>query len=219
MVGNARIFNPQQASKYLESLTNNQQLATLIRYNHELDWSSNRGLQPDEVKLVASKCRDLELQTLYELALNTIQNEGESTLLASNGNNDAAMPRSESTTLRKSYVLYAEKKNGLYNFLAAYAVQTKEYDSTKITAAKCAAFFTSIGLGASLGTLYGPVGSVVGGAVGTIGGVAAISAVNHKAYEDYRKEMPEAVFAYIFRELQEKQVLTISDNKFALRQN
>ena len=217
MAVNARIFNPQQATQYLESLRNNQQLTTLIRYNHELDWTSNRGLQSDEVKLVAGKCRDLDLRTLYEQALNTVKNDGESILLASDGTNDACMSRAESNTLRKSNVLYAEKKDGLYNFLAAHAVQTKEYDWTKIMAAKCAAFFSSIGLGAGVGTLCSPVGTMVGGAFGAIGAVAAISAVSYKAQEDYRKEMPEAVFAYIFKELQEKQVLIIRENTFALR--
>ena len=221
MESNTRIFNPLQASMYLESLRRDQKLMTLIRYNHQFDWNKNEGLKRDEVKMVASRCRDLELRKLYELALETLTNNDQSTLLASNGsNNDVPQPN----TLRKSYVLYAEQRDDEYNIVAASAIQTKELDWGKTATVALTTFLASASagavIGAAAGSLIGPVGSFVGGVVGgSVGGAAGASGVAGKAICDYRQIMPEAVYAYVLQELQEKQILQITDDKMTLQPN
>ncbi|CAF1292817.1 unnamed protein product [Adineta steineri] len=221
MESNTRIFNPHQASMYLESLRRDQNLMTLIRYNHQFDWNKNEGLKRDEMEKIASRCYDLELRKLYDLALETLTDNDQSTLLASNdGNNDPP----QSNTLRKSYVLYAEKRDDKYNIVSASAIQTKELDWSKTMTAGLTAFLASVGagaiIGAAAGSAIGPVGSFVGGVLGgSVGGAAGASGVAGKAYHDYHQIMPEAVYAYVLQELQEKQILQISNNKLALQSN
>lgn len=221
MDSKARVFNPYQASVYLESLRKNQNLMTLVHCNHQFDWTKSEGLQRDELKRLASRCRDSELRELYELALETLKDNNQSTLLASNGDSNHA---SASNLLRKSHVLYAEKENDKYNIIAANTVQTKEIDWEKVTAAGFTSSLVSaglgIGIGALLGSTIGFAGTFIGGVVGgSVGGLVGASGVASKVYHDYSQGMPEAVYAYIFQELQEKQVLCIDDNRFTLRRN
>ncbi|UJR29484.1 hypothetical protein I4U23_010696 [Adineta vaga] len=221
MNGNARIFNPLEASKYLEKLESDKKLGTLIRYNHKFDWSKNEGLEENEVKIMANRCQSKELKGLYESALKTLTNNDQSTLLVNDGNNN---DMSQSNRLRKSYVLYAERKNDKFNIVAASAIQTKEFDWEKIKTMGLTSLlgFTAIGtgIGAAIGSFAGPAGTLAGSVVGgSIGGAVSASGMVGKVYSDYQQQMPEAVYAYIFQELQEKHLLQINDNKFAFEHN
>jgi hypothetical protein len=214
MDSKARLLNPHEASRYLETLRKDQKLMALIRYHHQFDWSKSEGLQQNEVKVLASRCRDSELRELFELMLEKLIDNDQSTLIASNGNSDNV---SESNVSRKSYVLYAEKHNDKYNIITANAIQTKEIDWGKLKTISLASASVGAGLGAIVGSTAGPVGTVVGGFVGgSVGGVMGASGVAGKAYHDYHQIMPEAVYGYILQELQEKQVLRIHNNKFTL---
>lgn len=221
MDSKAKIFDPRQGSQYLEGLRKQTQLAKLICLNHQFEWNKIEGIQEDEVQMVISRCGDSELKKLYELALKTLANNVQSTLLASNGvNND----RSEANVLRKSHVLYAEKQNDKYNIVAASAVQTKEFDWGKMVIVGLTAFLASVsagaGLGALVGSTIGPMGSVAGSIVGGgIGGMMATTGIAGKAFHDYREIMPEAVYAYVFQELEEKRILHIDNGKFVLQHN
>ncbi|CAF4545542.1 unnamed protein product, partial [Rotaria socialis] len=217
MAVNARIFNPLEASKYLEALRKDSKLSSFICSNHELDWTRYEGLESEAVKQVASKCSDPRMKVLYEQALETLKdkNDGESILITGHGDSDP-----KSSTLKKSYVFYAENKDGKYDIVAAHATQTKVLNWDKITAGALVTFLTSIGIGAAVGTMAGPIGTAIGAAGGAVvGGVAAASTVGIKAKNDYREEMPEAVYAYLFKELQEKQQLAITGSKVTLQQN
>lgn len=221
MDSKARIFDPCQVSQYLEGLRKDKQLMKLIQYNHQFDWNKIEGLQGDEVQMLIKRCQDSELKNLYELALKTLTTNDQSTLLASNGSNQDP---SEANALRKSYVLYAERRKDKYDIVAASAIQTKQFDWVKITTVGLTAFLTSISAGVGVGALVGsvvwPLGTVAGGIVGGgIGGVMATAGIATKALHDYREIMPEAVYAYVFQELEEKRILSIDNNKFALQHN
>ncbi len=212
------VFNPLEASKYLESLQKNQKLMTLIRYNHQFDWSKSEGLQQDEVKKLISRCHDSQLKKLYGLALETLTDNDPSTLLVSNDDSDNV---SKSNISRKSYVLYAEKQNDKYNIVTGNAIQTKEIDWGKAATIGFTASLATAGIGCGLGALagfsIGPLGSLVGSVVGgSVGGIVGASGVASKVYADYHEIMPKAVYAYILQELQEKQAISIDDNKFIL---
>lgn len=218
MDNEGEVFNPLEASKYLESLQKDQKLMTLIRYNHQFDWSKSEGLQQDEVKKLISRCHDSQLKKLYGLALETLTDNNPSTLVVSNGDSDKI---SKSNILRKSYVLYAEKQNDKYNIVTGNAIQTKEIDWAKAATigftASLAGAGVGCGLGALAGSTVGPIGTIVGGVVGgSFGSIVGASGVASKAYADYHEIMPKAVYAYILQELQEKQAISIDGHKFIL---
>ncbi|CAF1445266.1 unnamed protein product [Adineta ricciae] len=201
-----KVFDPREASKYLEELQKNHKLLSTIRYNHEFDWSKHQGLEREDVKLVVDRCPVTELKQLYEKALETLSNNDQSTLLACD---DISNDMPQSNKLRTSYVLYAERQNDKYNIIAASAIQKKEFDWEKIATMGFTTFLGSIGLGALAGSIVGPVGTVVVGLAAAAGSVG----IANKAYHDYHQQMPQAVYAYIFQELKAKRLLQITGSK------
>ncbi|CAF0839514.1 unnamed protein product [Adineta steineri] len=141
----------------MENLRNTKDSISGIHYHHNLDWSLNEGLLPEEVKLVAKRCGDSTLKELYLKALETLEdkNDGDSNCLLSDSNINSISP----TTAKKDYVLCAEKRNGKYDIVSTYITQTEKLDWTKTSPVDGVVYLGSKWIG---NQLFETVKSIIG---------------------------------------------------------
>ncbi|UJR07182.1 hypothetical protein I4U23_011470 [Adineta vaga] len=188
------IMSPEEAEKYMNDLTSNENLFALIRFSFEIQWKKLKGIQPNELEILANKAKDAEVKLLYENVLTTLKNDGESTLIASTSNDN------EDTTRRKSTVIFAEKHNKKYDLLVVNATQMKQINKQKL-ATFC---LFAVPAGLILSSVATPF----------ITGLSVLSFATtlglKTAYEYYYEIMPEIIYGYIFKELEEQNLLNLN---------
>ncbi|CAF0847860.1 unnamed protein product [Adineta steineri] len=170
----------------MENLRNTKDSISGIHYHHNLDWSLNEGLLPEEVKLVAKRCGDSTLKELYLKALETLEdkNDGDSNCLLSDSNINSISP----TTAKKDYVLCAEKRNGKYDIVSTYITQTEKLDWTKTSPVDGVVYLGSKWIGNQLfetiKSIFGSWDTVFKVAFGVVVGVVTTKLFTSKPRQD-----------------------------------
>ncbi len=198
----------EKASQYLENVRNEKDSKSVIHYFHNLDWSINEGLLPEEVRVVANRCQESALGELYLKALETLQdsNDGDSNCLLSN----SKINPSSTTTAEKDYVLCAEKRNGKYDIVSAYITQTEKPDWTRTTLVGGFAYLGSKWIGnrlvATIESILRSWGTLFELALGVaIGGLLTAKFFTWKVRKHYER-MREADNARVVKEFEQKLV-------------
>jgi hypothetical protein len=192
----------EKASQYLENVRNEKDSKSVIHYHHDLDWSLNEGLLPEEVRVIVNRCQDSTLKELYLKALETLEdkNDGDFNCLLSNSKINPI----STTTAKKDYVLCAEKRNGKYDIVSSYITHTEKPDWTKTSFVGGFAYLGSKWIGnrlfATIESILGSWGIVFKLALGVVIGGVFFTWKARKVYE----RMREADNARILEEFEKK---------------
>lgn len=179
------ILNLKDYYKTLHEFSQNTKLLDFMQKSFHLKYDMTRGLQFDELQELIEVDRDSNAQFVLE-ELQKLSN-GQSTCLAA----PSPDPRTQETT-----VIFGQKLNNKYDVLDIRVKQTAEIDQQKLAAvavgAACAGIF--------VGTIATPV-------VGILTTGAILTSAGLKSIHDHQKSQPNLLFAFIFKELNDKNVL------------
>lgn len=175
--------------KVIEELSKNTKLSDLMQRFFHMKYDMTRGLQFDKLQGLIGSDHGSNAQFVLE-EVQKLSN-GQSTRLVSPSEN----PKTLEITL-----IFGQKLNDKYDVLDIRVQQTMEIDQQKLASiavrATCAGIF--------LGTIATPgVGLFTTGAI--------LASAGLKTVHDKQKSQPDLLYAYIFKQLNDKQVLRFED--------
>lgn len=183
------ILNVRDYYKTIQEFSQNTKLWDFIQKSFHLEYDMTRGLQFDELRELIGSDRDSNAQFVLE-QLQKLSN-GQSTCLAAPSND----PKAPKTT-----VIFGQMFDNKYDVLDIRVKQTTEIDQQKLAAVAVGA--------ACAGIVFGAIATPVAGAIAT---GAILTSAGLKTICDHQKSRPDLLYAYIFKELNDKKVLRLED--------
>lgn len=182
-------LNLKDYYKVVQEFSQNTKLWDFIQKSFHLKYDMTRGLQFDELRELIGSYRDSNAQFVLE-ELQKLSN-GQSTCLAAPSND----PKASETT-----VIFGQMFDNKYDVLDIRVKQTAEIDQQKLAA---------IAVGAACAGIV--VGAIATPVVGAITTGAILTSAGLKTMRDHQKSRPDLLYAYIFKELNDKQVLRLDE--------
>ena len=183
------ILDMRDYCKVIEELSQNTKLSDLMQKSFHMKYDMTRGLQFDELQELLGSDHGSNAQFVLE-EVQKLSN-GQSTCLVSPSEN---LKGSEIT------LIFGQKLNEKYDVLDIRVQQTMEIDQQKLA---------SIAVGAACaGIFVGTIATPIAGAIAT---GAILAGMGLKTAHDKQKSQPDLLYAYIFKQLNDKQVLRFED--------
>ncbi|UJR29446.1 hypothetical protein I4U23_010658 [Adineta vaga] len=188
------ILNPRDYQHVMEELSKNKNLFDLMRKGFQLKYDVTRGIQLNELQELIQTEHEKETQFMLKEVENL--SEGQSTCLATT---------SVDTMKRDSILIFGKFVGGKYDILNVRATQIKTIDEQKLI---------TCGIGAACAGFL--VGSIATPVVGAITAGSILVAGGAKAIYDYQKAIPDLIYSYIFKELTDKNVISIDNDHYTI---
>ncbi len=187
MTSNVNILNPQQAMAYIEKVTENENLLTLMKNKITLTHDYSQGFTEAEIKDHIEEIEDSNLRILIKKVLDLQKDE--TTLLTSTVQ--------KTNNVRQTWVVQGERRgDGKFNLIEVHACQAKEIDKPKMAVYG----ITAASLACLAGTVFSPTTAAA------LGG-AAVAAGAIKTAFDFNTCPQDIIYGYILRDLQNKNLL------------
>ena len=183
------ILDMRDYCKVIQELSQDTKLSDFMQRSFHMKYDTTRGLQFDELQELIGSDHGSNAQ----LVLEEVQK-------LSNGQSTCLVGPSENSKTSEITLIFGQKLNDKYDVLDIRVQQTMEIDRQKLA---------SISVGAACaGIFFGTIATPIAGAI-TAGAILAGAGL--KTVHDRQKSQPDLLYAYIFKQLNDKQVLRFED--------
>ena len=188
LIVDEKLLNVNILEKYRQEIAKNKSLFNLINQLLKMEAEKTKGMTNDELDNFILKTADKHLKRLYEGIC--LVGDSECTVFSDVGLNGYQI----------SLTVYQRNLDNTFDLLVAYAIQTKEFRSTKLMGYGLSAI--CVGAAAGILTLNPMVGFAAGAAVATATGA--------KATQEHAEEMPAFAGGFLIDELLKWRFLKIN---------